>query len=133
MRISDWSSDVCPSDLHVDEAGDGLAAVLRVGQHRTLRGVSFTRHGSFLFRAGPGPPFLSGGGSRPALRIHLALRALGAVLGAALAALGHAGGVERAAPGVVAHARPVLDAAAADPPHRVLRQDRTSTPLNPRP
>src|SRR3546814_2925610 len=85
MRISDWSSDVCSSDLfadhvhgavddllrdrllaavhdHVDEAGDGLAAVLRVGQHRTLRGVSFTRHGSFLFRAGPGPPFLSGGG-----------------------------------------------------------------------
>src|SRR3546814_18325003 len=80
---------------HVDEAGDGLAAVLRVGQHRTLRGVSFTRHGSFLFRAGPGPPFLSGGGSRPATRIHLDLRALGALLGAALAALAHPGGGQR--------------------------------------
>src|SRR3546814_20985132 len=95
MRISDWSSDVCPSDLHVDEAGDGLAAVLRVGQHRTLRGVSFTRHGSFLFRAGPGPPFLSGGGSIPALRIPLALPALGVVLVAALTAVGPAACVAR--------------------------------------
>ena len=50
------------------------------------------------------------------------LRALGAVLGAALAALGDAGAVERAAHGVVAHARQVLDAAAADQHHRVLLQ-----------
>src|SRR5690606_1473784 len=34
---------------HVDEARDGLAAVLRVGQHRALRGVSFTRHCSRAF------------------------------------------------------------------------------------
>src|SRR3546814_17310650 len=55
-----------------------------------------------------------------------ALRTLGAVLGAALAALGHAGGVERAAHGGVAHARQVLDAAAADPHHRGPLQDRES-------
>src|SRR5690606_26279620 len=29
---------------HVDEARDRVAVVLRVGQHRTLRGISFTRH-----------------------------------------------------------------------------------------
>src|SRR5690554_455170 len=51
-----------------------------------------------------------------------ALRTLGAVLGAGLLALGHAGGVERAAHGVVAHAGEVLDAAAADQHHRVLLQ-----------
>src|SRR5690606_14119221 len=51
--------------------------------------------------------------------VNSALRTLGAVLGAALAALGHAGGVQRAAHGVVAHARQVLDAAAADQHHRV--------------
>src|SRR5688572_6453359 len=52
----------------------------------------------------------------------LRLRALGAVLRAALAALGDAGGIERATHGVVAHAREVLDATAADEHHRVLLQ-----------
>src|SRR5690606_21555773 len=50
------------------------------------------------------------------------LRALGAVLGAGLAALGDAGGVERTAHGVVAHARQILDAAAADQHDRVFLQ-----------
>src|SRR5690348_1574226 len=45
-----------------------------------------------------------------------------AVLGAALLALGHAGGIQRAAHGVVAHARQVLDATAADEHDRVLLQ-----------
>src|SRR5574337_1839020 len=45
-----------------------------------------------------------------------------AVLGAALLALGHAGGIQRAAHGVVAHARQILDAAAADEHDRVLLQ-----------
>src|SRR5512139_3096327 len=49
-----------------------------------------------------------------------ALRALGAVLGAALLALADAGAVECAAHRVVADAREVLDAAAADQHHRVL-------------
>src|SRR5204863_626365 len=50
------------------------------------------------------------------------LRALGAVLGAALATLGDAGGVERTTHGVVADAREVLDATAADQDHRVFLQ-----------
>src|SRR5690606_12134537 len=50
------------------------------------------------------------------------LGALGAVLGAGLLALGHAGGVQRTADGVVAHAREVLDTAAADQHHAVLLQ-----------
>src|SRR5690606_10525258 len=50
------------------------------------------------------------------------LRTLGAVLGTRLPALGDAGGVERAAHGVVAHARQVLDATAADQHHAVLLQ-----------
>src|SRR5690606_17336615 len=29
---------------HVDEAGDGLAAVLGIGQDGTPRGIAFTRH-----------------------------------------------------------------------------------------
>src|SRR5690348_8641728 len=44
----------------------------------------------------------------------LLLRALGAVLRASLAALGHASTVEAAAHGVVAHARQVLHTAAAN-------------------
>src|ERR1700746_2674894 len=52
----------------------------------------------------------------------LLLRALGAVLGATLLALAHAGAVERAAHGVIAHARQVLDTAAADEHYRVLLQ-----------
>src|SRR5215469_7565413 len=50
----------------------------------------------------------------------LLLRALGAVLGAALLALGDAGAIERAAHGVIAHARQILHAAAADQHDRVL-------------
>src|SRR4249920_610618 len=50
------------------------------------------------------------------------LRRFGAVLGAALLAVFHALRVERAAHDVVAHARQVLDAAAADQHHRVLLQ-----------
>src|ERR1700746_3940317 len=52
----------------------------------------------------------------------LFLRALGAVLGAALLALTDAGTVERAAHRVITHSRQVLDAAAADQHHRVLLQ-----------
>ena len=49
-------------------------------------------------------------------------RPLGAVLGAALAAVGYAGAIERAADGVIAHAGKVLDAAAPDQHNRVLLQ-----------
>src|SRR6516165_3531555 len=52
----------------------------------------------------------------------LLLRALGAVLGATLLALTDAGTVERAAHGVIAYARQVLDAPATDEHHRVLLQ-----------
>src|SRR6516164_2517139 len=52
----------------------------------------------------------------------LLLRALGAVLGATLLALADARTIERAAHGVVTHARQVLDAAATDEHHRVLLQ-----------
>src|SRR6185369_15977258 len=45
-----------------------------------------------------------------------------AVLGTALLALGHAGSVERSTHRVVAHARQVLDATAADQHDRVLLQ-----------
>src|SRR5690606_36993520 len=69
---------------------------------RTLRGIAFTGHVLCFLRSG--------------------LRALAAVLGTGLAALGDAGGVERAAHGVVAHAGQVLDSAAADQDHRVLLQ-----------
>src|SRR5687767_15952121 len=48
--------------------------------------------------------------------------ALGAVLRAALPAIGDAGGVERGADHLVADARQVLDAAAADEHHGVLLQ-----------
>src|SRR5215469_1538792 len=52
----------------------------------------------------------------------LLLRALGAVLGATLLALADAGTVERAAHGVITHARQVLDATTADEHYRVLLQ-----------
>src|SRR5215469_13334776 len=52
----------------------------------------------------------------------LLLRALGAVLGATLLALADPRAVERAAHGVIAHARQILDAAATDEHHRVLLQ-----------
>src|SRR5688572_32895880 len=51
--------------------------------------------------------------------LHL-LRALGAVLRTGLLAVLHAGGVERAADDVIADAREVLDATAADQHDRVL-------------
>src|SRR5690606_20609392 len=51
-----------------------------------------------------------------------ALRTLGAVLRTRLLALGDTGGVERAAHGVVANTRQVLDATAADQHHAVLLQ-----------
>src|SRR3954466_14867557 len=52
----------------------------------------------------------------------LVLLGLHAVLRAGLLAGGHAGGVERPADALVAHARQVLDAAAADEHDRVLLQ-----------
>src|SRR6516225_11204487 len=55
-----------------------------------------------------GPPFL--------------LRPLGAVLGTALAAILDTLGVECAADDVIANAREILDASAADHHHRVLLQ-----------
>src|SRR5690606_39240413 len=74
-----------------------------------------------VWRAWAGRVFSGGGsGTRPANR--LTLRALGAVLGAGLLALGDAGGVERPTHGVVADARQVFDATAADQHHRVLLQ-----------
>src|SRR6187200_2729644 len=50
----------------------------------------------------------------------LHLRALGAVLGAALLAIVDAGAIERAAHRVITNAGEVLDATAADEHHRVL-------------
>src|SRR5215467_1815818 len=72
------------------------------------------------------PYFGSGKTSRfaaPARRMLLAsgaLGGLGAVLGAALLAASHAGGVERAADDVIADARQILHAASADHHDRVL-------------
>src|SRR6185437_3780406 len=59
---------------------------------------------------------------RPDRAPQLGLRTLGAVLRARLATLGDAGAIEAAAHRVVAHARQILDAAAADQHHRVLLQ-----------
>src|SRR5919108_4560374 len=57
-----------------------------------------------------------------AARRGIVLLRLHAVLGAGLLAVGHAGRVERPADDLVAHARQVLDAAAADEHDRVLMQ-----------
>src|SRR3954451_12372843 len=57
-----------------------------------------------------------------AARRGIELLLLDAVLGASLLAVAHAGGVERPAHDLVAHARQVLDAAAADEHHGVLLQ-----------
>src|SRR4029450_1673339 len=54
------------------------------------------------------------------LGIFLGLRALGAVLGTSLLAVGHADRIERSANHVVANSRQVLDAPAADHDDRVL-------------
>src|SRR5690606_5437586 len=59
---------------------------------------------------------------RDMIQFSSGLRALGAVLGTRLLALGDAGGVERAAHGVVTHAGQVLDATAADQHHAVFLQ-----------
>src|SRR5258705_9030724 len=69
------------------------------GSGRILRLATSRRRGMWLFSLG---------------------RALGAVLAAALLAAGDADGVERAADDVVADARQVLHAAAADHHHGVL-------------
>jgi hypothetical protein len=52
----------------------------------------------------------------------LGLRTLGAVLGASLATLGDAGGIERTADGVVTHTRQILHSTTADQDHGVLLQ-----------
>src|SRR6516162_9872003 len=59
---------------------------------------------------------------RDIVRYPLLLRALGAVLRAALLALADPGAIQGAAHRVVAHARQVLHAAATDEHHRVLLQ-----------
>src|SRR3546814_12113871 len=38
MRISDWSSDVCSSDLLVNAQGEDVVAGIRTPQNLTLRG-----------------------------------------------------------------------------------------------
>src|SRR3546814_9289065 len=65
MRISDWSSDVCSSDLHhVDmafrrqEAGALLAAGIGAVEHRQMHvaqaGRAFQRHGPAAMEVGGG-------------------------------------------------------------------------------
>src|SRR3546814_17931306 len=51
MRISDWSSDVCSSDLPFFEAGDGAVAELaRLGEiARALRLIELAARGVELF------------------------------------------------------------------------------------
>src|SRR5688500_15569589 len=79
-------------------------ASVHVGSGRTLRlGTSPLRGMAYLL----------------AFRVRLR-GPLGAVLRTALLAVGDAGGVQRAADDVVAHAGEILDAAAADQDHRVL-------------
>src|SRR5689334_23412879 len=62
----------------------------------------------------------STGRMEAAARRGIDLLLLDAVLGAGLLAVAHAGGVERPADDLVAHARQVLDATAADEHHGVL-------------
>src|SRR6478672_4542474 len=62
----------------------------------------------------------STGRMEAAARRGISLLLLDAVLGARLLAVAHAGGVERAAHDLVAHARQVLDATAADEHDRML-------------
>src|SRR3974377_2114329 len=76
-----------------------------------------------LLNFGSGRMVRTGGWARRDMSSYsLFLRALRAVLGATLLALTDAGAVERAAHGVIAHTRQVLDAAATDEHHRVLLQ-----------
>ena len=65
---------------------------------------------------------LAGRSRAPRASAGSSLRSLGSVLRAALPAILHADRVERAADDVVANARQVLHAAAADEHHRVLLQ-----------
>src|ERR1700733_6041430 len=75
-----------------------------------------------LLNFGSGRMVRTGACARRDMRYLLFLRALGAVLRAALAALADAGAIERATHGVVAHTGQILHAAAADQHHRVLLQ-----------
>src|SRR3954462_13679199 len=86
---------------HVDELGDQLRVVERIRQDLALRDLS-----------APGHDLLAS----------LSLRTLGAVLGTALTAGLHADRVERAPDDVIADAREILHAAAADQDDRVLLQ-----------
>src|SRR3954470_3884807 len=86
---------------HVDELGDQLRVVERIRQDLALRDLS-----------APGHDLLAS----------LSLRTLGAVLGTALTAGLHADRVERAPDDVIADAREILHATAADQDDRVLLQ-----------
>src|SRR3546814_969308 len=63
MRISDWSSDVCSSDLRHDESFDalwfgrspGAACSLRIGSGRALRRARLRRVEGTADRAEGGP------------------------------------------------------------------------------
>src|SRR5689334_14132004 len=75
-----------------------------------------------LLHFGSGRIVRTGAWARRDMVTSLLLRALGAVLRAALLALADARTVECAAHGVIAHPGQVLDAAAADQHHGVLLQ-----------
>src|SRR3989344_4723820 len=92
----------------IHELGDDEVAELGIRQDFTLLGAVTTRHGGL-----PSLNLVGAGGL---------LRTLGAVVRTALLAVLDALGVQHAAQDVVAHARKVLDAAAADQDHRVLLQ-----------
>ena len=81
----------------VDKLRHHLVAILGVRQNLPLSNFTFARH-------------------------NILLRSLGAVLGAALAAVLNADRIQRAAHDVITHAGQILDAAAADQNHRVLLQ-----------
>src|SRR5579864_3907105 len=77
----------------------------------------------WLLYFGSGRMVRTGAWARRDISVYpLSLRALGAVLRAALLTLADAGAVERAAHGVIAHPWQILHAAAADQHHRVLLQ-----------
>src|SRR5207302_7743606 len=87
---------VLHDDVH--ELGKHLVVEFRVRENRTDRSLGSTGH----------------------VWYPLGLRALRAVLGPALLALAHTRAVQRAANGVIAHAREILHATAADEHYRVL-------------
>src|SRR5690606_9511895 len=92
---------------HVDELRQHRIPVLGIRQDVATRGLASSRH-----RCLSGNSYLSGSTLGP----------LGAVFRTALAAVVDAAAIERAAHDVVAHARQILDAAAADQHDRVLLQ-----------